>query len=98
MLNDWIESAGTRLGNPGLKERFTEEVFCCVKPVPLVLTKADKLVNVASSPDELVSIETDPPATLELKSRSTAVNVPRPVSNFRKEKVVFVDPIVGEAL
>jgi hypothetical protein len=52
----------------------------------------------ALSPEVLVSSETDPPAVLELKSKSTAVNVPRSELKRLKVKVVLVEPIVGVAV
>ena len=43
-------------------------------------------------------MDTDPSATLEIKSKSTAVSVPRSELKSEKLNVVLLVPIVGVAL
>ena len=60
--------------------------------------EAAKFVNSADTPELFVSTETDPAAVLDVKSKSTAVRVPRLESKRLKVNVVLVVPIVGLAL
>ena len=75
-----------------------EVVFCCVSPVPNVRIWEVREFSVADSPETVVSMDTDPSATLEFKSKSTAVSVPRSELKSEKLNVVLLVPIVGVAL
>ena len=75
-----------------------EVVFCCASPVPNVRIWEVIEFSVASSSEVFVLTDTDPPATLEFKSKSTAVSVPRSELKSEKLNVVLLVPIVGVAL
>ena len=80
----------TVVPGPGLKLVTTVVGEFCVplKPVPEVRIEALNELRVLSPPSAWR--ETEPPKVAEVSNRSTAVSVPRSLSNLVNEKVVLV--------
>lgn len=87
--NTVVSSSNTVVPGPGVKLVTTAVVeFCWLNPVPEVRTDALKELRILSPPSDCR--ETDPPKVAEVSNKSTAVSVPRLLSNIVNENVVLV--------